>query len=109
MLFDLKLVIEFPPGTSILLPSGSVRHGNTLIGAHEFRTSVTQYCPGGLLRYVAYGMRTVKQLKNNPEVDELEVIGDLDKRWAEVVGCFSHSEELHADRLAYSNAACGDS
>jgi hypothetical protein len=61
-LFDLGLIIEFPPGSTILLPSAVFRHGNTPIQPGETRMSFTQYVAGGLFRYVKYGFRTAKKL-----------------------------------------------
>ncbi|KAH7908186.1 hypothetical protein BJ138DRAFT_990643, partial [Hygrophoropsis aurantiaca] len=58
ILFDVKLAIEFPPGSTILIPSATMRHGNVKIGAEETRLSFTQYCAGGLLRWVRYGFQS---------------------------------------------------
>ncbi|KAH9856696.1 hypothetical protein C2E23DRAFT_866065 [Lenzites betulinus] len=46
VLSDLRLVIRFPPGSSILFPSAVLRHGNVAIGRGEQRMSLTQYCAG---------------------------------------------------------------
>lgn len=100
VLFDLKLIIELPSGCSILLPSGALRHGNTRVGAAESRTSFTQYCPGGLLRYVAYGMRTEKEV---PKEEKASVLGDPGARWEDVVGRISFKDELHKDRMSFLN------
>jgi hypothetical protein len=62
ILFDLGLVIEFPPGSTILIPLGSLHHGNTPVQEGEDRYSLVQYCPGGLLRHVAYGFRLESNL-----------------------------------------------
>ncbi|KAJ6530879.1 hypothetical protein DFH09DRAFT_1093493 [Mycena vulgaris] len=43
-----RLVIEFPSGSSTLIPSGFIRHGNTPIQPGETRYSLTQYAAGGL-------------------------------------------------------------
>ncbi|KAI0665779.1 hypothetical protein C8Q78DRAFT_1072795 [Trametes maxima] len=56
---DLMLVVRFPPGASILIPSAILRHGNTPIQPGEERMSFTQYCAGGLMRWVECGFRTV--------------------------------------------------
>ncbi|THU91557.1 hypothetical protein K435DRAFT_612038, partial [Dendrothele bispora CBS 962.96] len=50
ILWDLKMVIEFPAGTSMLIPSGYCRHGNTAV-VGGCRYSFTQYSAGGLFRY----------------------------------------------------------
>ncbi|KAK7434805.1 hypothetical protein VKT23_019992 [Stygiomarasmius scandens] len=52
VLWDLGLVIELPPGCTILIPSAYIRHSNTLIGKGETRYSFTQYTAGGLFRWV---------------------------------------------------------
>ncbi|KAK0442271.1 uncharacterized protein EV420DRAFT_1485394 [Desarmillaria tabescens] len=35
VLWDLKLVVDFPPGSTILIPSAILRHSNTAIGKRE--------------------------------------------------------------------------
>lgn len=97
VLYDLKVIIEFPPGSTVLLPSGAFRHGNTPVGEEETRSSFTQFCPGGLLRYAACGLRDEKELE---EGEKASILGDLDVQWQSVVGLFSLVNELHKDRLA---------
>ena len=55
MLWDLDLVIEFPPGSTILLPSAAIAHSNTSIGRRESRCSFTQFTAGGLFRWTTHG------------------------------------------------------
>ena len=55
ILFGLKLVVQFPVGSTVLIPSGCMEHGNTPIREGETRLSIAQYAAGGLLRWVAYG------------------------------------------------------
>lgn len=102
VVFDLKLVIEFPPGTTILLPSGSLRHGNTRIAPHETRTSFTQYCPGGLLRFSTYGMKNWRDLNDEERACRARQAAD---GWAETLGRFSRIESLHADRMQLLSVA----
>ncbi|KDR65405.1 hypothetical protein GALMADRAFT_148718 [Galerina marginata CBS 339.88] len=52
ILWDLHLVVEFPPGSVILLPSAIVAHSNTTISADERRYSFVQYSAGALFRWV---------------------------------------------------------
>ncbi len=47
VLWDLKLVIEFPLGSTILIPSAVLCHSNTAISRKETRYSFTQYTAGG--------------------------------------------------------------
>jgi hypothetical protein len=63
IIYPLKLIIQFPPGSTILLLSASMDHGNVRLShKDETRTSFTQYCPGGLMRHVEWGFRTWKEL-----------------------------------------------
>jgi hypothetical protein len=54
VLWDLDLAIEFPPYSTIFLPSTIITHSNTAIGSTERRSSITQYNAAGLFRWVAY-------------------------------------------------------
>ncbi|KAI0065657.1 hypothetical protein BV25DRAFT_1791011, partial [Artomyces pyxidatus] len=56
-MWELKLKVRFPPGSTILLSSAGIRHGNVPIQPGEKRYSFTQYCPGGLHRWVRHGFR----------------------------------------------------
>lgn len=68
VLVDLRLVIEFPSGALILLPSATIAHSNTAICSDETRASFTQFCAGGLFRFVDNGFRTEQKLME----DDLE-------------------------------------
>ena len=54
VLWDLKLVIEFPPGSTVLLPSAAIAHSNTAIDCREMRCSFTQFTAGGLFRWTSH-------------------------------------------------------
>ncbi len=60
ILWDAKLIIEFPPGSTILIPSAILRHSNVAVAQGETRYSLTQYSAGGLFRWVKCGFRTLK-------------------------------------------------
>ncbi|KAI0038134.1 hypothetical protein FA95DRAFT_1585507 [Auriscalpium vulgare] len=53
-----KYLIEFPPGSTILIPSSVLTHSNTRIQPGETRRSFTQHCSGSLVRWWMYGFRT---------------------------------------------------
>ncbi|KAJ7811810.1 hypothetical protein B0H14DRAFT_2378080, partial [Mycena olivaceomarginata] len=57
ILWDLKLIIRFPPGSTILIPSALIRHSNTSIQAHEKRFSFMQYTSAGIFRFVDNGFK----------------------------------------------------
>nr|VWO94421.1 Mitogen activated protein kinase kinase [Ganoderma boninense] len=58
VLKKLKLIIRFPPGSTILIPSALVPHGNIPVAQHERRYSFTQYFAGGIFRWVECGHQT---------------------------------------------------
>lgn len=66
---DLKLVVEFPSGSTVLIPSAVLTHANVPVGEDEKRASFTQFCPGGLLRYIDGNFMTEKALKAASEGD----------------------------------------
>ncbi|KAF9039581.1 hypothetical protein BDP27DRAFT_1244790 [Rhodocollybia butyracea] len=51
ILWSLGIVVEFPPGASIIVPSASVVHGNIPIQSDEHRHSVTFFTAAGILRW----------------------------------------------------------
>ncbi|KAJ8489236.1 hypothetical protein ONZ45_g13658 [Pleurotus djamor] len=55
VLWDLKIIIRFPPGSTLLFPSALIKHSNIPIQDQEQRYSVTQYSSGGLFRWVENG------------------------------------------------------
>lgn len=62
ILWELGYIIEFPPHSTILIPSAIVKHGNTPISEGEERMSLTQYTAGGLVRWAAAAFRCRKGL-----------------------------------------------
>lgn len=61
ILWDLGLVIEFPPGCVIILPSALITHSNIPIGPHERRHSATFFTAAGLLRWYVNGYMSDKE------------------------------------------------
>jgi hypothetical protein len=85
ILWDLKLIIRFPPGSTILIPSALIRHSNTSIGSHEKRFSFTQYTPAGIFRFVDNGFRSEEEV-NSTEMSAEERAARVEARktrWAE--------------------------
>ncbi|KAF8126848.1 hypothetical protein K438DRAFT_2001192 [Mycena galopus ATCC 62051] len=58
VLWDLKLVIRFPPGSTILIPSAILCHSNVNIAEGEKRYSFTQFTAAGLFRWVDNGFKS---------------------------------------------------
>jgi hypothetical protein len=105
ILWQLKLLIEFPPGSTVLIPSATLIHANTPISKGETRFSFTQYCAGGLMRWVDYGFRTAKDLMaEKGGKEKIAVINGVgDTRWRRMLDLFSKVDELHTDRAKVFN------
>ncbi|KAH9476947.1 hypothetical protein JR316_0010863 [Psilocybe cubensis] len=96
VVWEIGLAIEFPPGSTILLPSATLSHSNTKIAENEERTSLTYYCHGGLFQWVDYDFQTEQDLRtNNPMLFE-KIWRDRPKRWALGLSLFSTMEELRS-------------
>ncbi|KAJ6562525.1 hypothetical protein B0H19DRAFT_942775, partial [Mycena capillaripes] len=54
VLWELKLVIEFPAGALILLTSATITHSNVLVQEGDTRILFTQFTAGALTRWVSY-------------------------------------------------------
>ncbi|KAJ8518634.1 hypothetical protein ONZ45_g4324 [Pleurotus djamor] len=81
VLWNLGLVLEFPPGCTINIPSATLYHSNTPIAHHETRYSVTQYSGGEIFRWVHNGFRMAKELP--PPTDE-----ENEKIWRDGVAMY---------------------
>ncbi|KAJ6459908.1 hypothetical protein C8R45DRAFT_1109284 [Mycena sanguinolenta] len=80
VLWDAKLVVQFPAGTLILLPSATVAHSNLPVQDGEERISFTQFTAGGLFRWVDYGGRTEADLAVDDADAYARVLAQRDKR-----------------------------
>ncbi|KAF8969124.1 hypothetical protein BDZ97DRAFT_1654110, partial [Flammula alnicola] len=63
ILWELGVVLEFPAGACVCLPSAVVTHSNIPVASGETRASFTQYCSGELFRYIENGFLTDTVLK----------------------------------------------
>ncbi|TFK63215.1 hypothetical protein BDN72DRAFT_803478 [Pluteus cervinus] len=98
VLFSLGIVVPLPPGSLALISSATIRHGNTPIQPGEKRGSMTQYCAGGLLRWVAYGFQSARSLSTTPLGPEFikKIEGEPGERWKRLLNSFSTWTELEA-------------
>ena len=104
VLWDLKLVIEFPPGSTILIPSATLRHSNVAIQPGEKRFSFTQYTAGGLFRWVDHGFQSTEDYLSGLNSEQLvEERLRSEKRWMEGVNLFpklaSLQQPLNFDKV----------
>ena len=61
VLWDLGLLIRFPPGSTILIPSSLLRHSNAAVQDGELRQSYVQWSAGPLFQWVHSGCVLVGQ------------------------------------------------
>ncbi|KAJ7291863.1 hypothetical protein C8J57DRAFT_1044334 [Mycena rebaudengoi] len=95
ILWDLKLVIRFPPGSTILIPSAILRHSNVQVQQHERRYSFTQYSASGLFRWIRNGFQTDEdfKLKTTPE-EKAARAAEAATRWQAGVNMYSIIDDL---------------
>ncbi|KAJ7894414.1 hypothetical protein B0H14DRAFT_2559198 [Mycena olivaceomarginata] len=94
VLWDLKLIVEFPPGALILLPSATLTHSNTPVEDGDKRISFTQFTSGGLFRWMDNGRRTDKQLRREDPAEYSRLLAKRELRWEEGLSYFSTVDEL---------------
>ncbi|KAJ7820325.1 hypothetical protein B0H14DRAFT_3472402 [Mycena olivaceomarginata] len=95
ILWDLRLVIRFPAGSTVFIPSAIIQHSNVPIRSHETRSSFTQYTAGGLFRWVRNGFRTNEDFENEASVAEKALrAAEAETRWEDGMDMFSTIDEL---------------
>ncbi|KAJ7350075.1 hypothetical protein DFH08DRAFT_696490, partial [Mycena albidolilacea] len=97
ILWDLKLIVRFPPGSTILIPSALLRHSNTSIQRHEKRFSFTQYTPAGIFRFVGNKFRSDKKVNESvlTSTEQLERVEARRNRWDEGLKMYRRWEFVH--------------
>lgn len=75
-----RLIIEFPAGSTIFVPSSILEHYNMPISPHERRYSFTQYAAGALFRWVDYGLRDTKSYQSSMDKNDWKEVKELMKR-----------------------------
>ncbi|KAF7351474.1 hypothetical protein MSAN_01579600 [Mycena sanguinolenta] len=89
ILWDLKMVIRFPAGATILIPSAILRHSNVPVQAHETRYSFVQYSAGGLFRWVRNGFMTDEDFNRKATSSEKSArAAEAAGQWEEGVGMY---------------------
>ncbi|KAF7304234.1 hypothetical protein HMN09_00824400 [Mycena chlorophos] len=94
ILWDLKLVIEFPAGALILIPSATLAHSNIPVQNDETRTSFTQFTAGGVFRYVDNDFRTEEELQAQDPIAYEAMLAEKERRWEMGLGLWSTIDEL---------------
>jgi hypothetical protein len=93
---DLCLIIEFPAGTLVLLPSATLIHANTPIQSGECRASFTQYTAGGIFLYIENGFCTETELRVKHKAKYKEMQEKKKTCWEDGLKMWSTVDELKA-------------
>jgi hypothetical protein len=89
ILWELGLVVEFPAGSTIFLPSAVVSHSNVPIAQGETRYSFTQYAAGALFQWVESGFQMLKtQKKSLSTAQRMDLENKNKDRWNMGLGLF---------------------
>ncbi|KAL1743149.1 hypothetical protein HDZ31DRAFT_65301 [Schizophyllum fasciatum] len=92
---EYKVVVRFPAGSSICIPSAIVTHFNTDIAADETRLSVTQYTSGGIFRFVEHGFQLDKKYYDSLDAEgAASAKADNAARWHRGVAMLSRLPKL---------------
>lgn len=94
VLWDLKLVVEFPAGALILLPSATIAHSNVPVQPGDKRISFTQFTAGGIFRWLDYGGRTEAELEEEDPEEHARHTASKETRWEVGLGLWSTIDEL---------------
>ncbi len=95
MLWNLKLIIRFPPGATILMPSALVTHSNIPIQKNEKRYVMLQYSAGALARWVYNGYKSDKAfVATATSKQKVQREEDRKMRWKTSLASFSRWEDV---------------
>ncbi|KAJ7735270.1 hypothetical protein DFH07DRAFT_780063 [Mycena maculata] len=94
VLWDLKLVVEFPHSALVLIRSATIAHSNIPVQAGDERLSFTQFTPGGIFRYVDNGCQTVEELAEKDPSKYDQIMALKAARWEMGLSLISTLDEL---------------
>ncbi|KAJ3712627.1 hypothetical protein C8R42DRAFT_699196 [Lentinula raphanica] len=95
ILWDLGLIIRFPPGSTILIPSALLTHSNLPIQEGEDRYSVVQYSSSGLFRWVYNGYMSDKEFLATRSPEDIQQRDrDRKARWGNGLKLFSLWDDI---------------
>lgn len=89
-----KLILQFPPGSLILIPSSVITHGNTPIQPGENRQSMTQYMMAGIVRFVDNKFRHLNDLKINKKAMYKKARQEDKNRWINGIALWPTPQEI---------------
>lgn len=94
ILWEAKLIVEFPASSTIHIPSATITHSNVPVQHGEQRASFIQYCSGGIFQLVDNGYQTKASLAASDPVKYSAMLGLKETRWTEGLALLSTVDEL---------------
>jgi hypothetical protein len=95
VLWECGLVVEFPPCSTILIPSAAITHSNVPIPRNSTRYSITHYTAGGIFRWVDHGFQTEESYWATLSAEQREEELQHQAGRAQMgIGLFSTKDEL---------------
>jgi hypothetical protein len=95
VLWDFGLIIEFPAGSTVLIPSSLITHSNVALQHGEMRYCIVQYASGRLFRWVDNGYQTNIAWHEGASPEQEKVRKEEDaKRWERATESFATLEKL---------------
>lgn len=95
ILWDVKIALEFPPGSIAFIPSALLTHSNSRVTTGE-RYSVTWFTAAGLYRYADCGFATFKSLS---EGDKLRMNRNYSQRLDKALSYITEFSTLFKPRV----------
>jgi 2OG-Fe(II) oxygenase superfamily len=95
VLWNLKLVVRFPPGSTIFIPSAIIKHSNCPVVGPKRRYSITQWSAAHIFRWVENGFANdsfINQIATKEEKEQRKQ--HQKKRWEEGLSKYSKLQEL---------------
>ncbi|KAJ7915782.1 hypothetical protein B0H13DRAFT_2231807 [Mycena leptocephala] len=84
VLWDLKMVIEFPPGALVLIPSATLSHSNIPVAVGDHRASFTQFTAGGIFA----------EFEREDSDGYAEAMASKDQRWEMGLNLWTTIDEI---------------
>lgn len=94
ILWDAKVVVEFPPNSTILIPSSAIMHSNIRVREGEARASFAQYASGSIFRWVDNGCMLQKKFRSEDPKGYNQSMEERKLGWEKGLAMYSTLDEL---------------
>lgn len=88
------MVVEFPSGSTVLIPGATVTHSHVPVEKDETRVSFMQHTPGEIFKWLDNGGRTDQELQREDPFEYVRMYELREGRWEEGLERFSTLEQL---------------